>query len=55
MFDTTTIGAPPKEDLMFTDNGDGFFRMSFSSASYEDMQKGVAVIGKEIRHFFEHK
>ena len=53
MFDATTVGKSPEETLLFAENGDGYFRMSFSSATYEQMQAGVNTIGKEIRAFFD--
>lgn len=40
------------ERLMETKEGDGFFRLSFSTASEEDMKTAAKTIGKVVKEFF---
>jgi len=40
------------KNLVVADNGDGFFRMAFSMASAEEMQKAMGILGKVTKKFF---
>ena len=34
-------------------DGDGFFRLSFSTATEEEMKKAMGIVGKVVKKFFE--
>lgn len=41
-----------REELRFDDNGDGYFRLSFSTASVEDMTKASIIFARTLKVFF---
>ncbi|GAA5826415.1 hypothetical protein JCM3770_004697 [Rhodotorula araucariae] len=42
----------PADDLALTEDGDGFFRIAFSTATPEQMQEAARVIGARVDKFF---
>ncbi|EGU13534.1 hypothetical protein RTG_00264 [Rhodotorula toruloides ATCC 204091] len=61
MFSARTFGpgdaapgfAQADEHLAVTEDGDGFFRMSFSSATPEQMKEAAKIIGDRVTKFFK--
>ncbi|ORY77211.1 pyridoxal phosphate-dependent transferase [Leucosporidium creatinivorum] len=47
------FGLSSNEQLIATAEGDGFFRLSFSTASEEEMQVAAKTIAKVVKRFFE--
>ena len=54
MFDASEFPpAPPKpEELALTEDGDGFFRTAFSTATPEQMKQAADIIGRRVEKFF---
>ncbi|BGP41633.1 hypothetical protein JCM10450v2_005696 [Rhodotorula kratochvilovae] len=54
MFSATEFPPAPaaEEDLALTEDGDGFFRIAFSTATAEQMQQAAKVIGERVDKFF---
>jgi len=54
MFDASEFPpAPPKpEELALTEDGDGFFRIAFSTATPEQMKQAADIIGRRVEKFF---
>ncbi|KAM0751020.1 PLP-dependent transferase [Meredithblackwellia eburnea MCA 4105] len=44
-----------RRELVSENNGDGFFRMSFSSATEADMRKAMKIVGEVVEKFFKTK
>lgn len=42
-----------QDDMLFTSEGDGFFRLAFSTASQEDMATSMRVIAQTTRKFYD--
>ncbi|GAA5893063.1 hypothetical protein JCM5296_003062 [Sporobolomyces johnsonii] len=51
-FGTTATEEEGPEVLAITEEGDGFFRISFSSATEEQMKEATRIIGKVVEEFF---
>ncbi|GAA6038133.1 hypothetical protein JCM8097_007563 [Rhodosporidiobolus ruineniae] len=51
MFDAAAFGAPSEEAIV-TQEGDGFFRLSFSSAPEAHMKEAAGILKKVVAEFF---
>lgn len=44
-----------KEDLRIADNGDGYFRLSFSTATKDEMKQATRIFARVTKEFFENE
>jgi DNA-binding transcriptional MocR family regulator len=42
-----------REELQIADNGDGYFRLSFSTATKEEMKQAARIFARITKEFFE--
>jgi aromatic amino acid aminotransferase I len=50
---TEDFSAESWQQAVNEEEGDGFFRIAFSTASKDDMKKATAIIGQRVAKFFK--
>ncbi|GAA5883335.1 hypothetical protein JCM3774_005247 [Rhodotorula dairenensis] len=54
IFSAASVGQDfEDQDLAVTDDGDGFFRISFSSATPDELHRGCKILAERVRVFFK--